>query len=235
MEEIFKTLLSKLPQTIAPSEILDAGCGTGRNLEVLQNLFSPKKLIGLDYSKDALEYAALRKTGSLMEGSTLELPFPDNSFDLVTSMDVIVQLPLRDDPQKAIFELCRVTKPGGSVVLRVAAYNWLRSKHDIALNSHYRFTRKEILQFAKEANLEVIWSSYINTFLFPLALVSRLIGKLSNSKVESDVKPPSKSFMPLNSLFIQFLKLESYLIRNGFCFPFGLSVICILRKKSESQ
>jgi len=233
MERILVSLF-KLSTTAEYLNVaLDAGCGTGRNLELLKESYAIETLVGLDYSKDALEFAGTRKVGRLINGSTLKLPFPDETFDLITSLDVLVHLPEKKDPENAILEISRVLKPEGHLFLRAAAYSWLRSKHDIAIDSYHRFTVKELETFARRANLEVVFSSYANTFLFPLAVLTRMLGNLSRSEAESEVKPPSKAFMPINRVFTVVLKFEAFLIKKGFRFPFGLSAILILKKKAS--
>lgn len=230
MERILKILLTTKVSVPANSAVLDAGCGTGGNLEAFQNWFKPKLITGLEYSTDALPFALKRNVKQLVQGSTTSLPFRDNTFDLVTSLDVIVQLPLASDPQTAINELVRTLKPGGTLIIRSAAYKWLRSNHDEALNSYHRFTVRDVVEMAKSANLEIVYTTYANFFLLPVAIVHRQIQKMFSSNAESDVKPPTGFFKPINSIFQLMLSFEGLLIRSGLSLPAGLSVICVCRK-----
>src|SRR5690242_1862280 len=72
--------------------ILDIGCGGGRTIHKLATLTPEGKVYGVDYSKDAVAFA--RKTNrhwigqsrvEIQEGSVSRLPFPENTFDLVTA------------------------------------------------------------------------------------------------------------------------------------------------------
>ena len=73
-------------------KVLDAGCGTGLNLEWLRRYAPPENIFGLDYSADAIDFCKERNLKNLVQGSATDLPFADESFDLITSFDVLVQL-----------------------------------------------------------------------------------------------------------------------------------------------
>ena len=229
MERILFKILKRNAVLGSNSIVLDAGCGSGGNLEAYNAWFKPQFTVGLEYSNDALNFAGKRKLPFLLQGSTITLPFKDDIFDLVTSIDVLVQLPHEDDPTKAAYEMLRTLKPGGLLVVRAAAFNWLRSKHDEALNSYRRYTLKELIQVFDYPELQLVQASYANCFLFPIAIFHRLISKFRRTKT-SDVKPPSAAFRPLNRLFTLILFFEATLIDLGIRLPFGLSVICVFRK-----
>src|SRR5690348_14222440 len=72
------------PGDPARRRALDVGCGTGRNLDSLARYARP---IGLDSSAEALSFCRLRGHDRLVRAASL--PFADNSFDVVTALDVI--------------------------------------------------------------------------------------------------------------------------------------------------
>ncbi len=95
---------------IIPSDtksILDVGCGNGFFVNTLSNTFSNRfnRVIGLDPSKEALKYVKTEKTC----GTITELPFENESFDLVTSLEVLEHLP-HEDYNRGISELKRVSR-----------------------------------------------------------------------------------------------------------------------------
>jgi ubiquinone/menaquinone biosynthesis C-methylase UbiE len=102
--------------------VLDAGCGSGRNISLLSPLV--KEIVGLDFSaqmlRRAVERAQIEKLANVqfVSGSVTELKFADHSFDKVVCASVLQYL---DDAQcaLAIRELIRVCKPGGTLVLHV--------------------------------------------------------------------------------------------------------------------
>lgn len=91
--------------------VLEVGCGTGLILSRIATHAS--EAVGMDLSKGMLRSAHERGL-SVAVASATELPFPDNSFDLVCSFKVLAHVP---DIHKALAEITRVTKPGGRMAL----------------------------------------------------------------------------------------------------------------------
>ena len=98
--------------------ILDVGCGTGANLEMLARFGSAE---GVDVSDEALEFC--RKKGLTVQKGLAEiLPYDDETFDVTTALDVVEQL---DDDIAGLKEMHRVTKTGGYSLIFVPAFMWL--------------------------------------------------------------------------------------------------------------
>lgn len=99
------------------AKVLDAGCGTGRRIELLRSLPKPpSKIVALDPSRAMLELARKNFSGSDTEfrtGDICDLPFETDTFDYVISTFV---LDILENPQVAIEEMLRVLRPGGFVV-----------------------------------------------------------------------------------------------------------------------
>jgi len=117
-----ETELKLLLEFLAPAKeevILDAGCGTG--IFTTDFLAEGTRVVGMDISAAMLQVAA-NKAGSLgkdknflpVKGNILDLPFLDNYFDKVISNTAIEFIA---DGEKAVSELLRVLKPGGSLVI----------------------------------------------------------------------------------------------------------------------
>ncbi|HEY8979653.1 MAG TPA: class I SAM-dependent methyltransferase [Streptomyces sp.] len=111
-----------LIQAIRSGEkVLDIGCGTGRFTVPMAE--KGAEVSGLDISQPMLDVASrkLAERGlnaDLREGDMAHLPFPDSSFDTVTSMLALMHVPLEDRP--AVFgEVARVLRPGGRMLLGV--------------------------------------------------------------------------------------------------------------------
>ncbi len=99
--------------------LLDAGCGTGwfSRAAVERGAI----VTSMDIGPRLLEKVKEKCESRRVEGSLLELPFPDASFDLIICTEAIEHTP---DPQKAVSELCRALKPGGTLALTVPNRNW---------------------------------------------------------------------------------------------------------------
>ena len=188
------------------------------------------KIFGIDIAKEGLEFCLENRHKFLVQSSATHLPFADKSFDLVTSFDVLVQIFGEKSDETAISEMFRVLRPNGTVFVRVAAYNWLKSGHDLDLNTQRRYTISELTKKLESEGFEVLRISYANCFLFPIAVFRRLIlKKLGLVDEGSDVKPLKNE--TLNSLLKTVLHFEAKLLKNPKRrFPFGLSVICVARK-----
>lgn len=222
MKEISFALLDRFVSTAAPLRILDAGCGTGGMLVELRRRGA---VIGIDASEDAMRFASARSTVPLARGDVSALPFTSSSFDLITSFDVLYHLNVRDD-EVALAELARALKPEGTLLLRVPAYDRLRSRHDTAVHTRQRYGRRELEGKLRRAGLDPVFVSFANCLLFPIAVVRRAIERIHSSRtVGSEVEP---AHALLNSLLLGVLRFEARLIRFTRL-PFGLSLVAVAR------
>jgi SAM-dependent methyltransferase len=200
--------------------ILDAGCGTGSNLEYLGRR---GRALGVDVSTDALEFCRARKV-EVVGGSLLQLPFPDSTFDCVASFDVLYHRWIEDDAV-ALRELCRVLRPGGLVFLRLPALEMLRGAHDEAVHTRHRYTRREVGQLLDGAGLKTLRITYCNSFLLPLLALRRSLDRLTGS-TDSDVAFLPK---PMEWTFRNLLALEARLLKH-VSLPIGASIFALARR-----
>ena len=108
-------------QSAEPSRILDYGCGEGRYLDVLRERFPRAELVGCDVSKVALDHAGRRRPWANYAPMDDErAPFPDGSFDLVLSVEVLEHVA---DVELATREIARLLAPGGRLVLTTPCAN----------------------------------------------------------------------------------------------------------------
>jgi SAM-dependent methyltransferase len=202
--------------------ILDAGCGTGGNALFLQRYGC---VVGLDLAPEAMELGRARLDGRLARSSVLELPFADECFDLVTSFDVLYHQGVPDE-QVALRETRRVLRPGGRLLIRLPAYEFLRSKHDRMVHTRRRYTAATTRELLAAAGFIVERCSYCMSLLFPLPLTLRLLERVlpSDEQAASAMTPPSRL---ANSVLRWPLALESAWLTMGGVLPFGLSVLCL--------
>jgi SAM-dependent methyltransferase len=225
MRRISEALLERhLAAASGPLEVLDAGCGSGGTTAWLGRW---GRVTGLDLSTDALGLARQRGLSRLVRGSIEALPFPDQSFDLLTSFDVLYHLRVGDD-RRALAEFRRVLRPGGLALIRAAAHDWLRGAHDQAVHTRHRYHRAELIEKLRSAGLRVERVSYVNCLLFPLAPAKRLLERRDPAGCTDLWQPPG----PLNALLGQLLGFEGRLLLRHRL-PWGLSVVAVARKPRE--
>lgn len=216
-----RALRKAFPDQSRPPLVLDAGCGTGANLLHLQRIAKP---VGVDLSPDALAFAKERVPGKLVRGSVLVLPFREAAFDAVISNDVLYHQWVTDDVE-ALRELARVLKPGGVLLVHVAAMELFRGSHDVVNLTRHRYTAAEMRGKLRSAGLQVECVTYRNTLLAPVLLARRAIHK-SDGHSDSDLAVPAAW---LNNALTGVLSLENALLRFSNM-PFGSSVFAIARK-----
>jgi SAM-dependent methyltransferase len=224
MRAIAGDLLAALPLPPAPL-ILDAGCGTGGNAALLER---HGRLVGVDLSDLALDLAAARAPRPLARASVAALPFPDETFDLVTSFEVLYHRAVGDDVA-ALGELRRVLRPSGHLLLRLPALEWLRGAHDAAVHTERRYTAAGLRSRLTRAGLEPVRITYLNGLLLPLAAAKRALERLTGA--EGDDLGPSPPL--LEALFRCALAAERRLLRRGDL-PLGVSVLAVARRPDPS-
>lgn len=215
-----RRMLAALLQGFSPGRrVLDAGCGSGRTLDELARFGSVK---GVELNP--LGLAAARRRGHRVEQAAVEtLPFGEDSFDLVTCLDVIEHT---DDDAVALRELRRVTRPGGHLVLSVPAHPRLWSRHDEVNGHRRRYSRRTLRAAAEAAGWQVERVTGFNVvYLAPAALLR--IGRRDREAGDSELEltPPR-----LDALLELPLRLEAALVRRGVDLPPGLSLMAVLRQ-----
>ena len=112
---------------------------------------------------------------TLSRGWRKRLPFEDDSFDLVTSLDVVEHL---DDDVAGLKEMRRVLRPNGRILLFVPAFMFLWGVQDDISNHRRRYTLPGLRKAVLEAGFEVERATYANiTFFVPI-----LLGRIADAR-----------------------------------------------------
>lgn len=214
---------SVLDHTVVPGgfpRALDAGCGSGRTLDLLRGYGKP---VGIDVDGHSVQ-VAIARGHDVHEASVLSLPFGDGVFGLVTCLDVLEHL---DDDLAALRELRRVTAPGGALVVTVPAYQALWSAHDERNLHRRRYRARRLAGVAESAGWVVERQTYFNSLLLAPAALVRLAERVRAGDPESSDldRTPAR----LDALLEKPMRLEAWLIRRGLRLPAGLSALAVLR------
>ncbi len=220
---VIRAELDRLPLPRA-AQILDAGCGSGRTLEELVPYGAVQ---GIELDPEAAAVARARGQGEVREGRLEHLPWPDETFDLITCLDVIEHTP---DDRATLRELRRVCKSGGYLLVTVPAYQVLWSQHDEANHHFRRYNRRMLRAAAAQAGWTVQRMTAFNSLLFPPAAAVRM---LQRWRPPSDFKP-DLNLGPawLNSVLERPMAFEASLLARGRTLPAGLSLLAVLANPS---
>jgi SAM-dependent methyltransferase len=200
--------------------ILDVGCGTGANLQMLSQFGAAE---GVDVSSEALEFCRARGLANVKQGAAETLPHGDASFDLVTGLDVVEHL---DDDIAGLREMRRVLRPGGRALLFVPAFMFLWGVQDDISHHRRRYDLRELKQKVNEAGLSVERATYANiTFFWPI-LLGRLLMRLTRIRPSSE---NNITIRALNGFLGRILGAEGWLLQR-MNFPFGVSIVCVARR-----
>jgi SAM-dependent methyltransferase len=206
--------------------LLDCGCGTGANVEMLGGF---GRAWGFDLSSEGLRIARASGRRRLARATVAAAPFPSNSFDVVTSFDVLYSLEERDE-RAAVAEMYRLARPGGFAVINVAAMNSLRGDHSILSRELRRYTDASLRRLLERAGFRIVRMTHTNAALFLPLLVLRTVQRRRGLSAEEDshqeiTVPPA----PLNMLLTTALRIESWWLRR-FNSRFGSSLLCLAKK-----
>lgn len=136
--------------------VLDVGCGTGMLSERLLGAFPSCRLTGVDLSPAMVERARARLAGraEVREADAERLPFHDGAFDLVVCNDSFHHYP---DPDRAAFQMWRVLRKGGALVLGDV---WQPAPARAVMNAWMPFSHEGDVRIYSEAELRTILGTW---------------------------------------------------------------------------
>ena len=219
LESFLNSICSRLKTRDSRLRILDVGCGTGANIQMLSQYGEAE---GVDVSDDALEFCR-RKGLKAQKGLAETLPYTDESFELTTALDVVEHL---DDDIAGLKEMYRVTKRGGYSLIFVPAFMWLWGVQDDISNHRIRYTKTQIVERLKTAGYTIERATYANWTFFAPILAGRAIMRVTGIKPESE---NNITISGLNGIFGKLFSSERFWLRN-FNFPFGVSIVVVAKK-----
>lgn len=219
--DLIKTLLNK--HCVGENlKILSIGCGTGEDLSVINEIGNHYVL---DIEKEALKSVSDNQCVGKILCDCTSISIKDKSFDVVLALDVLEHI---ENDSMATSEIYRVLKPDGLIVVTVPAFQFLFGPHDTYLEHKRRYTKPTLGRLFN--NFSKIKMGYWMSFLFPIALVSRIISKGSSKKNDMSKLPAL-----INNLFTFILKIENKFIKIGMPLTWGLTIWAVYMKPKEGK
>jgi ubiquinone/menaquinone biosynthesis C-methylase UbiE len=232
------SLLNMIDRLVEPDgskHVLDIGCGAGNMFHHLARYGS---VVGLDNNPKPLA-VALNRGYDVREGLAEEMPFDDQSFELVSLLDTVEHC---DDDMAVLRECYRVCAPGGLLVVTVPAFMWLWSHNDVLNDHKRRYTAHDLREKLHRVGFRTSRMTYNNFLVFPLAagLILLRRGAEQNPElgsphfdddsyqVEMEPAPPL-----VNTILSGVTWTESQILR-WVSLPVGTSIICLAQKPEES-
>ena len=224
--QYMRPAIARATAGVASPRILDCGCGTGTNLEMLRPYGNA---VGFDLTRIGTEFAKAHGH-RVAQASISHIPFRSGAFDLVTSFDVFQVLPEAVE-QAAILEMWRVLKPGGWMLLHVAALEILHGKHSVLSEETHRHTAGSLRALVEGAQFRIARLTYDQFSLLPMMLPVRIWHRLTAkdgvvAAGEGEITVP---IAPLNALLTALVSLEAIALR-AVDMPIGGSLMCLARK-----
>jgi SAM-dependent methyltransferase len=219
---ILRDLIARHVPMPENARILEIGCGTGHNFDMLRE-FGPIDAIEVDAEARDL---ASRRLGQPVGSAPLpELGgVPERAYHLIALLDVLEHV---DEDRAALASIATKLAPGGRIVLTVPAYAWMWSAHDVVHHHKRRYSKQGLRRVIEAAGLKAERIGYFNSLLFPLAAAIRLAGKISRKDESDDKMPPA----PLNAMFRAIFGLERHLV-GRVPLPAGVSLFALLAARS---
>lgn len=204
--------------------LLEIGCGTGFVLAGLRQKAPQLVLSGTEVLDRGLELAAARLSGVILyQLDAQSLPF-ENEFDVIGAFDVLEHI---GDDSIVFSEMYRAAKPGGGILVTVPQHRWLWSQADVHAQHQRRYERADIVGKVKAAGFQVTRITSFVSLLLPMMLASRRL------KPQATYNPRAEFDIPAyqNAILETVMDMERSLIRAGFDFPSGGSLMLVAHKR----
>jgi len=226
----YKVLHELVDSTISKSKntehltILDAGCGTGKMMEIMVNYGT---VSGVDFSADAIGFAKKRGLQNI-EIADLNDYNPGNEvYDVIVCLDVLYHSGIQND-LAVIEKLRHALKKNGILILNLPAFEYLKRPHDLMVHTKKRYRKNNFVGELKNIGFSEIHASYRMPHLYFIILTSKLLrGRRKANESESDLKE-----LPdwLNILLYKFGRIENWWLKKGFGLPVGSSLFVVAKK-----
>ena len=218
-KDIIETMIIKYLSPSKKYKILEIGCGSGANLDMLSKFGS---VTGGEMDNKTYKYT--KEEFQSLKIIKHKIPSKLNSkYDLICLFDVLEHI---EDDKEAIEWIYNHLNQDGFLILTIPALPFLWSQSDIDSHHYRRYKVKDFKKLTEE-KFHFKKLSYFNFFLFPLGYLIKLKEKI--------FKKPRNPFeyayhSKLNKIFYKIFSSEGFFLKR-INFPYGFSLIGVLQKK----
>jgi SAM-dependent methyltransferase len=223
LEKLIESVVSEKTEKL---KILNVGVATGLTSLMLQKF---GEVVSVEYDQECCEFLRENVGIDAVNASLTDLPFDDNSFDVICAFDVIEHI---QEDQLAVNEIHRCLKESGVSILTVPMFMSLWGDHDVINHHHRRYTLDSFSNLFIQTKLKVIYKSYFNFWFFPPIFLIRKLSNLLKTKdksIRSDFQKYSHSGF-LQRIPYTVFKSEWFFIKNRIRLPFGVSGVVVAEK-----
>lgn len=228
LHELVETAIQKYSPNTDDCRILDAGCGTGRMMQVASKF---GRVRGMDYSQEAIFFCQKNNLQGVCCQDLNEWIPEENLFDIIISLDVLYHAAIQNDAE-VVIKFHQALSSGGVCIVNLPAFPVLFRKHDLAVHTKRRYRKKEAVLLFEHAGFEVQFVTYRLPHLFCVILAKKIIQRFFGTKDESDLQALPQW---LDTFLYRMLRFENRLICSGLFIPFGSSLFLIARKNRASK
>jgi SAM-dependent methyltransferase len=200
--------------------LLDAGCGTGRMLELLSRFGDVE---GFDFSDEAVRFCRMRGVPVKKDDLNSWHGKPE-SLDGIVSLDALYHESIPDD-HIVLERFWEALKPGGFLILNLVAFESLRRGHDDVIHIRERCRKPDYLRRLQSAGFEPITATYRMPVLALFIWLRKAFG--FRLRMQSDLKPIPPV---VDAVLLWIGRIENRLIGMGIPMPFGTSLFVVARK-----
>jgi SAM-dependent methyltransferase len=216
-------------KTVKPLKILNIGVATGATSQMLEKYGT---VTSVEYDSSCCDFLKEKVGIIAVNASLTDLPFSNESFDIVCAFDVIEHI---KDDAKAVSEISRVLHPEGKFFITVPAFRFLWSNHDVVNHHIRRYTLSQVNKLFLTNTLQAEYRSYFNFWLFfPVVIARALLNifprKKKNETSGSDFEVLNSSKI-INNILYKIFFSESFFLLKGITLPVGVSMLIVGNKQ----
>lgn len=206
-------------------QLLDMGCGTGRNMVEFHNHFPGHLIYGLEISYQAALIAKIKTNLPVIVADAENLPFKNNCFDIIFSANILEYI---NNTSLFMKNINQVLCPSGYFAFLTTAFQFLYGSHDIAVGAIRRYRITELKKICDPLLFITVYFGYLNFFLFPFIMIFRFVKRC----LKLPVSDYNTMYPWLNFFFKAVFNSEFLALKKGIQFPFGVSIFGIIHKKN---